>query len=480
VKKLVVLFVFLLVAFGMTSCLYEHAHQPGDAIIVKEATCNAEGTSQIKCTECGKIINTVEIPKTNKHVEEILTGVAVGCEVDGKTEGKVCSICGTILVEQSVIPALGHSFGEWVVVNYPTVSEEGLQERICKCGKKETQTIEKLKASENLEFSLNSDNKSYSVIGVGECRDEEIVIPDKYNGLPVTGIGDSFGHYAFSGCDFIRSIIIPDSVITIFFGAFMDCTSLKSIDIPDSVTSDIPDLAFKNCTSLTHVTIPDKVAGIGNSAFYGCTSLESIYIGNSVLYIDWYAFEGCSSLGSVYIGESVVEIRGSAFYGCESLTSVALPHFVTKIGDQAFYNCTSLEIVSMDNSVLTIDEFAFYGCTSLEEVNLPDSITTIGRGVFWGCESLKNVELPDKLTSIDNSMFVYCEQLETVYIPGSVEIIAEWSFSRCTSLITISFGGTMDQWNAIEKEDNWNTVINGFTVQCTDGTIVYDGDIPLN
>ena len=182
-KRLVVLFVFLLVAFGMTSCLYEYAHQPGDAIIVKEATCNAEGISQIRCTECGEIVKTVEIPKTNKHVEsvipavessctekgltegkmcsvcgvilvaqqevalqahveEILSGVAVGCEVDGKTEGKACSVCGTILVEQSVIPAPGHSFGEWVVVNDPTVSEEGLQERICKCGKKETQSIE--------------------------------------------------------------------------------------------------------------------------------------------------------------------------------------------------------------------------------------------------------------------------------------------------------------------------------------------------
>ena len=37
-----------------------------------------------------------------------------------------------------------HVFGEWVVVKEATVEAEGLKERVCSCGEKETETIEKL------------------------------------------------------------------------------------------------------------------------------------------------------------------------------------------------------------------------------------------------------------------------------------------------------------------------------------------------
>ena len=41
-------------------------------------------------------------------------------------------------------------------------------------------------ASEGLEFSLNIDCASYSVVGLGNCIDANVVIPKTYEGLPVT------------------------------------------------------------------------------------------------------------------------------------------------------------------------------------------------------------------------------------------------------------------------------------------------------
>jgi hypothetical protein len=41
-------------------------------------------------------------------------------------------------------------------------------------------------ASEGLEYELNEDGTSYSVIGIGTCEDTDIVIPSTYEGLPVT------------------------------------------------------------------------------------------------------------------------------------------------------------------------------------------------------------------------------------------------------------------------------------------------------
>ena len=81
-----------------------------------------------------------------KHDETIITDKAATCTEDGLTEGKKCSVCGDILVEPKVIPATGHKFGEWTVINEPTGLTEGIKERICeKCGEKETENIPKVK-----------------------------------------------------------------------------------------------------------------------------------------------------------------------------------------------------------------------------------------------------------------------------------------------------------------------------------------------
>ena len=43
--------------------------------------------------------------------------------------------------------------------------------------------------SEGLEYELNDDGQSYSVVGIGECIDPDVKIPEIYNNLPVTSIG---------------------------------------------------------------------------------------------------------------------------------------------------------------------------------------------------------------------------------------------------------------------------------------------------
>ena len=106
-------------------------------------------------------------------------------------------------------------------------------------------------------------------------------------------------NWAFSGCDSLTSITIPESVTTIGYGAFQGCSSLTSITIPESVTS-IGVYAFSSCSSLTCITIPDSVTSIGDRAFSNCSSLTSITIPESVTTIGEGAFRNCSSLTSVY------------------------------------------------------------------------------------------------------------------------------------------------------------------------------------
>ena len=44
--------------------------------------------------------------------------------------------------------------------------------------------------SEGLVYKLNDDGESYTVLGLGECTDTNIIIPATYEGKPVTTIGN--------------------------------------------------------------------------------------------------------------------------------------------------------------------------------------------------------------------------------------------------------------------------------------------------
>lgn len=162
------------------------------------------------------------------------------------------------------------------------------------------------------------DGKGYSVTGY-DGTSSEVVIPKKWNGLPVTSIGNG----AFYGCQILESVTIPDSVTSICDDAFYDCVSLESVVIPDSVTK-IDWYAFMNCSSLKSVTFgaESKLSVIGYSAFYNCESLKSVIIPDGVTSISYCAFYNCVSLESVIIPDSVTEIGNSAFFGCTGLVSV--------------------------------------------------------------------------------------------------------------------------------------------------------------
>ena len=71
-------------------------------------TCEEDGFTDFQCIHCGRI-ETLHYPALG-HNEIIDKAVAPTCTTAGKTEGKHCSVCGTVIVAQQTVAAKGHSW----------------------------------------------------------------------------------------------------------------------------------------------------------------------------------------------------------------------------------------------------------------------------------------------------------------------------------------------------------------------------------
>lgn len=96
---------------------------------------------------------------------------------------------------------------------------------------------------------------------------------------------------------------------------------------------------------------------------------------------------------------------------------------------------------------------------------------------FIGQPNLASIILPKTLEVLkyDDSdragAFLNCENLERVTIPESVTEIQKYFCRNCEKLTEIIFTGTIEQWNAITKAENWNGSVPATEVVCSDGTV---------
>ena len=243
----------------------------------------------------------------------------------------------------------------------------------------------------------------------------DVTIPEQIEyesvSYPVTIIGVE----AFSGCEGMTSVTIPNSVRKIESVAFEYCKGLTSIDIPNSVES-IGSHVFRHCSGLTSVTVQHpgfRFDDDGSLAdlFDGCDNLEKSnvvqgkgYVEGDLVYIDSSKerLVRCSSTakGAITIPTGVTSIGALAFYGCKDVTSVAIPEGVKKIGFAAFRGCGSLASINIPSSVIEIVNLHFGEDAERGLLN---------NFVFDGCDNLTNVTIYNP-----ELYYLFCDNPKTV------------------------------------------------------------------
>ena len=248
----------------------------------------------------------------------------------------------------------------------------------------------------------------------------------------------------------IPSIIDGKKVTKIGKNAFSFCNIVKDVTIPDGVTS-IDDHAFLWCKNLANIALPDRLTSIGASAFYGCESLSSIAIPGSVTLIDSEAFRYCKKLQSITLKNGIKTINKNAFVGCKSLQTITIPESVETMGDYMFIDCDSLKSINVDGKNKNYSsrdgvlfnkdktELITYPCSKNNtSYSIPGKVKTIKTMAFKNCCALRNVTIPTGVVKIGESVFYNNDSLRSVTIPYTVTSIGYYAFAACDNLKSIT------------------------------------------
>lgn len=328
-----------------------------------------------------------------------------------------------------------------------------------------------LKPSEGLEFESNGDG-SCTIIGIGTCEDNDIVIPLKSpNGDTVTLIGE----YAFMSLEDVDSVTLENYSYEVDKRAFQ-YGEFKKVNIVGG-NPIIKESAFSSCEDLTAITFKDCKLQINEYAFLSSGKDAEVSFTNCTGLIDKRAFQ-YGDFASLTISKSELEIDNSAFSSCEELTSVTFSDSTVTAGEYAFLSCGDSAVVEIKNCSITLDDRAFQyaslsslsisgskaeigdsafsSCEDLEKVNIDCTSVTLGEYAFMSCKDLTNVSICDNSASdneieIDDRAFQYCEKLESVKIGKGNVKIGEYAFSSCADKLSVSAAGKSYTAKELEK-----------------------------
>ncbi len=282
---------------------------------------------------------------------------------------------------------------------------------------------------------------SFQQVFLGEVVEIPSIV--NYNGKSYTVT--EIEYCAFNDCDFIKKIIIPETVSVLGELFFAESDSLEEIVIDVSnnyfkvvdgmvLTKDGKELLTCLPSDKTEIIIPNGVEIIKENSFDSMKNIVKLVLPEGLKVIERGVFE-VSKLEEVNLPESLEFIGKYAFHGCEQLTSIVIPGSVDMLIN-TFGGCSNLETVVIGEGVEVLYS-AFTNCTSLKSIIIPESVKSIYDS-FNSCSSLEYVKLPASVKDIDLA-FDNCYNLQSIEIEeGSIFNKGTYNFKQIEIMLKLS------------------------------------------
>ncbi len=195
----------------------------------------------------------------------------------------------------------------------------------------------------------------------------KIVIPDEYEGVPVTKIAD----FAATNLEYVTEFVIGKNVKEIGVWALENNQHISTYTVDEAngyfcsvdgviYTKDMKTVVFFPPAKEGEYKVTDGAETIRTKAFYKCMKVTKITL-----------------------PDTVKDIQEKAFFRCETITEINLPDTLTLIGKDAFSYCYGLTKITIPANVTRIDEYAFYNCTNLLTVDVLAKESDMTLGEKW-------------------------------------------------------------------------------------------------
>ena len=230
-------------------------------------------------------------------------------------------------------------------------------------------------------------------------------------------LGNSSNKYVYlvSGLSSnITSCEIPAGTKVIGAGAFYDA---------------FPGSSWGSGSGLKSVVVPEGVVTIEDSAFMYC-DLEKISLPDSLSYIGARAIENYGKLalnqyqGGFYLGNETNKYV--AFYcGTEFGKGTLTMHKDTKVILSSGFNYASYSEIVLNEGLRYIASYGMCDAYDITKIVIPEGVTGIGYAAFEGCKNLEEIHIPVSLTTVDDQGFLPYQTLK-IYYGGSEKRLMEY------------------------------------------------------
>jgi len=450
-----------------------------DEEIIYDATCTTTGSKELDCKNCSywsrEVIPalghnwfaaTCLAPKTCERCSEtegsvlehtvvIDQAVPSTCTTTGLTEGKHCSVCNTVLVEQQVLPC--HAY---------------------------TETVSQKTCTENAKITYDCDNCDYYY----DIEMEDISLSIKKIGYGSGYINGSFGYihdFEITATGGYGEILFKYEV----YSNSTDETPTIVRDFTNSVDFGLTSSSSSLGSAILKVTAKDSYNNVSVYRFKLSNSTLLSYevvvpheykSEHDIVYLNTYGFDRYSCLSCLdvtYLDKNkneleLAELRLSndktVIIDCNNIDTAELliiPETVTLLDDSSLFVSykASLKYVLLNNNSVDISLQGSF----IEQIFVP-----VGADVtLYHCDNLKTVIWQDGITTVGNNKYSYvntgCDleysAIENIVIPASVTKIYSNVFKQCLQLSSVFYMGSEEDWGKITIESAGNVCLTDAT-----------------